>query len=379
MTDEMATDTDKQTELPLEDNPETEAPEVAKTPEERALAAAEEIFRLNPDLPRGDAVEAEQGTEETAEASEPEAEATSEAHGAEGAKGSEADDSETTGEGESEAEGESSDDTNPRISEALAKISRAEAQSRKRIEQAEKQLERNQREVEPLLELKDRLTASRDNPIEVLQQLGTHLGIDLSYENLTDAVLNGKLPDTATPAQPQVPKEYVERMERLEQQLQQQAETDLNNKVAAYHSKVSSIISSHSDDYELIAAEAESAGIEPRELVGQFVAEVYQATSQEGEGKLLEPEEACKQLEDYLQTRAERFLRAKKLQARINPPSPTPEVQEEAPATKSTTKPQSTSKTLTSKHTGNVSPAEKDLSDEARQRRAELAIEKLMG
>lgn len=353
MTDENATTNQPLTEgTPVGEDQAT----TPQTPRERARAALKAL--------EAQAAEQSDSVEDTAEAStdadgQPDLEA--------GGQDTDTTGEDTTDEGAEVKDVSGQDDQAPRIHEAMAKISRAEAASRKRIEAAEKQLERAQRDIEPFLDLKDRLVSKKSNPLDVLEEIGRHLGLDLSYEALTDAVLEGRLPEKSTNAHTELPEEVAKRIEKLEQTIQQQQAAELDNKVAAYHNQVTQLVTS-SDEYELIQTEARQAGIAPKDLVGQFVAEVYQSTSAQGEPQLLEPEEACKALEEYLQTRLESLLKAKKASKYISPQA------QAAAATQTTKQP---SKTLTNALTGNTPPKDADNSPEGRRRRAEQVVDNL--
>lgn len=274
--------------------------------------------------------------------------------------------------------------TETRVSESLAKISRAERASRKRLTEVTRRLEHRQKELEAreakaqaFERYKEGLISGKEDPAVLMETLSELLGVSLDADILTKSILDGKLDVRPRSSSATLPKEVTDRITRLENQIQSQADRDLDEKVAAYHNNVEHTLTSDPDAYEFIAQAALENETTPRDLVLEHVAAVYdRSRNQHGGPVLLTYKDACDQLEGLLFDQYRAFSKTKKAQT-VNghQEGVTPQANVATKAAHSNNQ----TRTLTNALTAQTKAEHFDDSKEGRRKRAMAALDKVLG
>lgn len=258
------------------------------------------------------------------------------------------------------------------VSAALAKIAKAEARSRKKLQAQEQRLQNMYREIEPLIKFREQLASGISNPVDAIESLGKLYGIDLSYQAYTDAIINGNL--TSKAQAKEIPPEVQEEISRVKSELEeyksQIANRELDHRVNSYKSEVLTTLQSNPEDYEFLRIEAEDTGQEPIDLIGDYVAEVYNMTSAQGQPLLLSPKEAVEKLEDYLSRKYTGLLkRSKKVKSLLG---------DVTPNQAAVSAPKVASKTLTNRYVASAKTDGGNRSADAARERAKAVVEQFL-
>ena len=244
-------------------------------------------------------------------------------------------------------EAPSSPATEPQITQApptaydrkLSKLAEKEASIRAMKEEAESL----KTKFQPLQEL---MSDPKANALKLIENLG------LSFEDIADAVLNADIP----------PDPVQQRLEALEKERQAEKQALQNKETEALISDYKKLIHQESQAFELVNL------TNSQELVFDTIGEVWKKT-----GKLMEPQEALKMIENELQANLESqftlYTRSQKLQKLLQKE---PEKIESQPD-----KRQHSSKTLTQQFQSQVSPTnDQGLTREQRRQRAVEMLKK---
>ena len=182
----------------------------------------------------------------------------------------------------------------------------------------------------------DLAAEARKNPLQFIEKFG------LSYEDLTNTVLNGEKP----PADLQIRndlqnlrQELVELKKERENEAtsrKEQSEADQYNK---FIDDINQFVDNNSDDFELIRLQG------AQQLVGDVIKESYLATNQ-----IMPYKDACQVVEDHLEKQVRNSMRSRKFKTEAPPPEPAPQ---ETVTPSGSTRP----KTLTNQNTASPAPA----------------------
>jgi hypothetical protein len=244
----------------------------------------------------------------------------------------------------------------------FAAIARREKAARE-VEARAKQQE--QAAAERLKEVESRLTSAqkweqefegiRKNPMQLLKKAG------YSLEDVVKYVLNDEqaTPDLAArevdrAIQKQI-KALEDRFAAKEQTWQQEKaaaeKAQLDRSVEHFRSRISDHLSANADALELIHAEFSTAA-EAENEVFELIRLQYQST-----GDMLTIEEASERVETFLEERAEKLLKTKKLAGRIQPGAQST-LKRDIPPTRERTA--STTKQITNSQVSSAGPGDAD-------------------
>lgn len=202
------------------------------------------------------------------------------------------------------------------------------------------------------------LETAKENPLALLEEAG------LTFDDLANYVLSqGKEKDPAS--------EVMKRLEALEsqraedQKRAEQKELDrqkayVEKAITEYRKDLDGYIAANPDDYELILAN------NAQDDVWEVVEEYFYET-----GEILAPEQAAKQVEDYLVAEAEKLLKSKKLASRFSPKEATPDAQ------KANSNGQGNSPKITLTNSQTLPAGEKPSGPLSKEERMKRALEKL--
>lgn len=187
-------------------------------------------------------------------------------------------------------------ESDPRL-EALARKERQLHKMRKEIESERTQLKAKLAEYETGYIPKQRL---EEDPFGTLGELG------MDYDKLTERLLNTpNMSDPAIRMLTQKIKAIEEKAAQATKQAQESEAAQYRDAIAQINKEVSTVVST-SDEYEMIR----ETGMQ------EAVVELIEQTHT-NEGRLMDIEEACKQVEEHLLVEAEKFAGTKKLQSRL--------------------------------------------------------------
>lgn len=194
-------------------------------------------------------------------------------------------------------------------SDRMAKLARREMAIRDQAKQIQREKEElnslrsqlaNQKPPEPDMSWKNKLT---EDPIAFLQDNG------LSYEQLTNMLLNVNPTDQNVKQVMVKIKEIEERQNKAANQIQEQTTQQYNQALTQMQHEVKRLAAS-SDDFELIRKSGEE---------GEKAVVKYIESHWKDKGELLEIEEVAKMVEDVLLEDALQYAQLKKVQARLTP------------------------------------------------------------
>lgn len=187
---------------------------------------------------------------------------------------------------------------------ALAKKERA-IQTQKEAMKAEKaELEKMRAEGLSMAEAK---AQAKQNPIKFMQSHG------VSYEEATQFLLNGSKADPLQEVKDEFHQFRTEAAEKEAKAAEAQVKAQLDDnkaKIAAYHQEASDYVKANVDSYEMIHSDLD----ENLELIPATIDAQYAASQ-----KVLTFKEAADKVEAYLEAKAEKVARTKKIQAKLQP------------------------------------------------------------
>lgn len=182
-----------------------------------------------------------------------------------------------------------------------------QAQSELKAKQAE--IEKLKSEYDSFLERKAKL---RENPYDALEMLG------VTYDDLTTALLeHGKPVDKLTEIERKLQElEQRESKAKEAERLAKERELEENRQktVETFKGNLAKFIDS--SEYELIKAN------EAGDTVFEVIQAHYEATEKQGKPTLLSFEEACKLVEDHLESQLPKLLELNKVKSRLQPQEP---------------------------------------------------------
>lgn len=200
---------------------------------------------------------------------------------------------------------------------------------------------------------------SINNPLEALKLKGW------SYDDLTNFVLNNEKPTPDKEIQlVRSELQKIREEQAAEKQRQTEAQTkahenELASAIDQFKSEVTSFVKSKADDYELINLFDQSG------LVYDTIKQYYETNQ-----KLLSVKDGCDLVEKYLETKATKIAKAKKLQSVLTTQS------KDSSETQSKTPNQAQSRTLTNNMTSSVPSMLPAKTETDRLQRAMAALEK---
>lgn len=246
---------------------------------------------------------------------------------------------------ETTAEGSPDEQLSPKFA-ALARKERALRSKYQEFKAREEALKAKEAEISSFSTLKSRAT---QEPLAVLQELG------ISYDMLTNAILNQPDPESQAYAKLQA---EIDAVKQAQTQSQKQLE---EAQVKQYEQAVNQI---RTDVKQLVASDPTFETIKDmsqEEAVVELIKETFNS-----QGILLELSEAAQQVEDYLVEEALKYAQLKKVQQKLSPPAP-----QSAQSQKTSTSQKLPMKTLTNAVTAST-PGK--LSERERRERAILAF-----
>lgn len=232
------------------------------------------------------------------------------------------------------------------------------AQRERKLVERERSIKDRLGRAEPVLR-----AIEEKNPMAILQSAG------FSFQDVTNWVLNdGKKPEPTTDDRiAQLERQLeAERQARLDDAKRKESDT-IEKTISQHKATIKSAIDTAGDEFELIRAH------EAYDTVFDVIENYFLETQKEtGQGQILSIEDAARQVEEYLDSQAQRFMKTKKYAPKPQEPAPTGATPE---ASAPGQKPQ-VSTTLTNRMV-NPAPAPREadwLSEEESKRRAAAMI-----
>lgn len=241
---------------------------------------------------------------------------------------------------------------------ALARKEKATREAEAKLSQRGKELEAREAQVKAFEEAKANKDYSKAAEI-----------IGLSYEEWTQYLLNDNKPTPelqAKDALSEVEKlrnELAEKEKKAEEDRKKAAEEEYNQTVIEFKQEVNDFLLTNKAEYELIATTG------TQEVVLAVIEQHFQATSKEGNPKVLSIKEAADLVEADLLEKAKKAAAISKVLAKPTPPSGT---KEEIKQPTSAQQP----RTLTSTMTSSSGPSSPALTEEDRIKRALAKLDK---
>ena len=171
------------------------------------------------------------------------------------------------------------------------------ARRERALQQREKEIKEQAAKYENLSTLKDR---ARKDPVNALKEL------DLSYDDLTNTILNDNKPTTEM-SLAELKKE-IESLREERNKEKQELETKKQQEATEGYKNFLRDHVKDKEEYEFLAAN----GDEAIDLVCRTIVEYHQKYD-----KLLSEDEACKLVEEHLESESEKFFKLKKVQAKF--------------------------------------------------------------
>jgi hypothetical protein len=235
------------------------------------------------------------------------------------------------------------------LSKQFARLAQQEKALRAKVQQQEQALKARE---QALVEREAQLTKQpqidttkyismddfKNNPLEVMARTG------LSYEELTNQLINQVPTDPRVKSQMQLMQDEIK---ALKADREQQKQAQIEQQTQAYRAAIRKIesdavelVQDQADEYELISAYGKPGIKEVVKLI---------ETTYKEEGRIMTVEQAAKEVEDYLTEQAEKLAKSKKITKRLQPMvAPKEEVkQTQQVSTDSKPEQQQTMKTLT--------------------------------
>jgi hypothetical protein len=200
------------------------------------------------------------------------------------------------------------EEKDPRLSNRLQILASKEKAIVRRQQQVKAQEQLIQEREAKLNEWEQFKSQASTNPLAALQALG------LSYQELTDFVLNNEKPTPDLQVKAlrdeiaSFKKEQLDSQQRAQEEAKKRADEEFNQAIENFKSDVNAFITSHADEYELINLH------ESHDLVFATIEEHFNKTK-----KILSTKEASDLVEKYLEEQVEKTVTGtKKFQSKFS-------------------------------------------------------------